>query len=72
MEIGILIAVVAVVVICEIISGHQRAETDKKISSIERLNEYIYARLKNRSRFPLNGWDEHEPDEIEYRNNELK
>lgn len=61
-----LIAVAVGVVICEIISGHQRAETDKKICSIERLNEYIYARLKNRSRFPLNGWDEQEKTKIEY------
>lgn len=64
-----LIAVAVGVVICEIISGHQRAETENKISTIERLNEYIYAQLKNRSRFPLNGWSENEPDKIEYRNN---
>jgi len=59
----ILIAVVAVVVICEIVSGHQRAETDNKIDE-------IHGWLKRCHPYKFNGWGGHEPDKIEYRNNE--
>ena len=58
-----LIAVAVGVVICEIISSHQRAETENKINE-------IHGWLRRCRPYKFNGWGGQEPDEIEYRNNE--
>ena len=60
-----LIAVAVGVVICEIIGGHQRAETENKINE-------IHGWLRKYHPYKFNGWDEQEKTKIEYRNNELK
>ena len=57
-----LIAVAVGVVICEIVSGHQRAETDNKIDEIHRW-------LKRCHPYKFNGYDS---NKIEYRNNKEK